>query len=138
MTAETEEALHRYIRTDRSRLDTLGRRKLAQLGNDDPVFLARGGRAFSAGAFRWQWLKLRKKAEREFARTDFREPWPATQDATSPLFLRVTVEGHEYCVKAFTVDTDKAVSASKECNTQVASQQPRTAATRGVGVGCSQ
>ena len=80
----------------------------------------------------------RKKAEREFARTDFREPWPATQDATSPLFLRVTVEGHEYCVKAFTVDTDKAVSASKECNTQVASQQPRTAATRGVGVGCSQ
>jgi len=68
LTAETEEALHRYIRTDRSRLDPVGRRKLAQLGNDDPVFLARGGRAISAGAFRWQWVKLRKKAEREFRR----------------------------------------------------------------------
>ena len=32
LTAETEEALHRYIRTDRSRLDPLGRTKLAQLG----------------------------------------------------------------------------------------------------------
>ena len=52
LTAETEQALQRYIRTDRSRLDPLGRTKLAQLGNDDPVFLARGGRAISAGAFR--------------------------------------------------------------------------------------
>lgn len=68
LTDETEALLHRYISRERAKLDPLGRRRLDQLADDEPVFLSRRGGALSAGAFRSQWVKLRKKAEREFRR----------------------------------------------------------------------
>jgi hypothetical protein len=42
-------------------------------------------------------------------------------------------------VKAFAVETDRAVPVAKdeECNTRVAGRPPKTGAVRGVGEGCT-
>jgi hypothetical protein len=80
----------------------------------------------------------KKKTDIEFTKTTFSGPWPATADPTSPLYLRVQVKGHEYCVKSFAVSTDKAVAVTKdaECKAMIAGRQQKTGATRGVGEGC--
>lgn len=54
------------------------------------------------------------KKEREATKSDLVQPWPAQQDQTRPDILRVTVQERVYCVKAFTVETSRPVSANPE------------------------
>ena len=66
-------------------------------------------------------------------------PWKASQGASgTPAagFLQVDVNGQQYCVKPYAVETNKRVSVNADCNAVVAATQPKSAATRGVGEGC--
>lgn len=54
------------------------------------------------------------KKEREATKSDLVQPWPAQQDQIRPDILRVTVQEHVYCVKAFTVETSRPVAANPE------------------------
>lgn len=76
-------------------------------------------------------------AQLTVSRGEFQGPWAATQDK-SPLFLRVSRNNEVYCVKAFSVQTDKTVRVEKdaECGAKVAGRPPKSAAVRGVGEGC--
>jgi hypothetical protein len=58
LTPSTERLLHKYIRTDRARIDPLGRKRLAELDDRDPIFLARAGGAYTGDAFRYHWRQL--------------------------------------------------------------------------------
>jgi hypothetical protein len=58
LTPSTERLLHKYIRTDRARIDPLGRKRLAELDDRDPIFLARAGGAYTTDAFRYHWRQL--------------------------------------------------------------------------------
>ncbi|HYB44435.1 MAG TPA: hypothetical protein VEL75_21850 [Candidatus Methylomirabilis sp.] len=82
----------------------------------------------------------KKKPDREYDRAAFKGPWRATEDESMPLFLRVRVDGKEYCVRKFAVETDKAVTVKKDsqCGAVVAQQQQKSGATRGLGEGCGQ
>lgn len=82
--------------------------------------------------------KEKRKPQREVAKKDFRGPWSATRDPSSPLYLKVQVDKSEYCVRAFAVETDKPVTIQKdkECGAMVAGRQLKTGATRGVGEEC--
>ena len=63
--------------------------------------------------------------------------WPVTpDDKVDESLLRVKVDGADYCVRLYAVETDKAVSATAECGALVAANQPRSGATRGVGEEC--
>ncbi|HEY7869996.1 MAG TPA: hypothetical protein VIF59_12255 [Methylomirabilota bacterium] len=83
--------------------------------------------------------KDKRKPQREVARKDFQGGWPATRDPASSLYLKVQVDRTEYCVRAFSVETDRTVTIEKdqECGAMVAGKQPKTGATRGVGEKCS-
>jgi hypothetical protein len=75
----------------------------------------------------------------EFSKKEFREPWPvlSTSSVTPPSgFLQVVVGGEHYCVRAYTVETNKPIPASAECGALVAVDQPKSAATRGLGKEC--
>ena len=76
-----------------------------------------------------------KAKKREFDRGDFKAPWPATDQDAPHLFLRVTVDGRPYCVKKFAVETSEPVhvTGSEHCGTMVATREPKTKTTRGVG-----
>ncbi len=76
----------------------------------------------------------KRKPQMEVTRKDFKGPWVASRDS-SPLYLKVRVDGAEYCVRAFAVDTEKpvAIERDRECGAMVAGKQPKTGATRGVG-----
>jgi hypothetical protein len=78
-----------------------------------------------------------KKAD--FARKDFQGSWPVLQDQSvvaSSGLLPVSVGGQPYCVKAYTVETNKPMAVSAECGAMVAAAQPKSAATRGLGEEC--
>src|SRR5262245_1242132 len=79
----------------------------------------------------------KKKTGQELTKAGFSGPLPATMEPSSSLYLRVQVNGQEYCVKAFAVQTDKVITVpDKECGTRVAGREVKTAATRGIGQGC--
>ena len=79
-----------------------------------------------------------KTKKREFAKTDFKGAWPATEAGAPRLFLKVTVDGQPYCVKKFAVETSEPVRVigKEHCGTMVATQEPKVGATRGVGEEC--
>ena len=107
---------------------------------------AQGNETFSVKGLRTDKVTLydcnkekdKRRAVKEVTRDKFVGPWPAIRDPDSPLYLKVQVEQVEYCVRAFAVDTDKAVTIQKdiECRAMVAGKQPKTGATRGVGEEC--
>lgn len=68
-----------------------------------------------------------------------RKPWRATNDAKSAVYYWVKMDGGDYCVKAFAVETDRPVPVVKdeECRTRVAGRPPKTGAVRGVGESCN-
>lgn len=72
----------------------------------------------------------------EYARKDFRDPWPVLGPATAGGLLPVRVGGRQYCVRPYAVETNKPVAASSECGAVVAAGQVKSAATRGMGEEC--
>ena len=68
-----------------------------------------------------------------------RKPWRATSDPKTSVYYWVKMDGADYCVKAFAVETDRAVPVAKdeECRTRVAGRPPKTGAVRGVGENCN-
>lgn len=76
-----------------------------------------------------------------FSREDLekRKPWRATTDAKTAVYYWVKMDGADYCVKAFAVETDRVVPVLKdeECRTRVAGRPPKTGAVRGVGENCN-
>ena len=68
-----------------------------------------------------------------------RKPWPATSDPKTAVYYWVKMDGADYCVKAFAVETDRAVPVAKdeECKSRVAGRPPKTGAVRGVGENCN-
>ena len=76
-----------------------------------------------------------------FSREDLekRKPWRATNDAKTAVYYWVKMDGGDYCVKAFAVETDRVVPVVKdeECRTRVAGRPPKTGAVRGVGESCN-
>src|SRR5215510_10915689 len=98
---------------------------------------------FNVKAFRTNRVDLydcgadKKKTGQELTKAGFSGPLPATMEPSSPLYLRVQVNGEQYCVKAFAVQTDKVITVpDKECGTRVAGKEMKTGATRGIGQGC--
>jgi hypothetical protein len=98
---------------------------------------------FNVKAFRTDRVDLydcgvdKRKTGQELTKAGFSGPLPATREPSSPLYLRVHVNGQQYCVRAFAVQTDKVITVpDKECGTRVAGKQVSTGATRGVGEGC--
>lgn len=75
-----------------------------------------------------------------FSREDLdkRKPLRATVDPKTAVYYWVKIDGADYCVKAFTVETDRAVPVVKdeECRTRVAGRPPKTGAVRGLGEVC--
>jgi hypothetical protein len=75
-----------------------------------------------------------------FSREDFekRKPLRATTDPKTAVYYWVRLDGVDYCVKAFAVETDRVVPVVKdaECQTRVAGRPPKTGAVRGIGEGC--
>ena len=102
------------------------------------VFSVKGLRTEKVTLYDCNPEKEKRKPQKEVAKQDFRGPWSATRDPSSPLYLKVQVDKHEYCVRAFAVETDKPVTnqKDKECGAMVAGREPKTGATRGVGEGC--
>ena len=76
--------------------------------------------------------------ETDFFRNDFRDPWPIVPGSTAMQggLLPVKVGDKQLCVRAYAVETDKPISASSECGAVVAMQEPKSAATRGLGGEC--
>lgn len=71
---------------------------------------------------------------KDFGRNEFQAPWPIKPGGPSKEgLLAVEINGEPYCVRAYTVETNKPVHASGDCGTMVASAQPRSGATRGLG-----
>jgi len=65
--AETREQLRRYIARERSQLDAEGRTGLQELGDDEPIFLARRKRQLEYSGFRSGFNRLLDKTQRHFA-----------------------------------------------------------------------
>jgi len=95
----------------------------------------------------WQVTKLRTpkvtlydcadpSKKTDFPQKDFQEHWPITAGPTDAGMLVVKVRGADYCVRAYAVETNKAVAAKSDCGALVAVNQPKSGATRGVGEGC--
>jgi hypothetical protein len=83
--------------------------------------------------------KLREVTQQEFLekQQQFHGPWPIDpKKEVDGSLLPVTIDGKEYCVRLYSVETDKAVTATSECGALVAANTPKSAATRGVGEGC--
>jgi integrase len=72
---ETREQLRRYIARERSELDSQGRTKLEQLGDDDPIFLSRRKRQLEYSGFCSVFKRLLARAQQHFA------PMPGRPDA---------------------------------------------------------
>jgi hypothetical protein len=68
-------------------------------------------------------------------RQQFQGPWAAVKKDSS-LYFWVKRSDGDYCVKAFSVQTDQAKVVDGECGAKVAGRPPRTGAVRGVGGGC--
>jgi hypothetical protein len=65
-------------------------------------------------------------------------PWPVEdEELTNAGLIKVRVGGGTFCVRAYAVETNKALALPKvDCNAAVAAVQPRSGATRGVGQEC--
>jgi hypothetical protein len=102
---------------------------------DTETFTVKGLRTDKVTLYDCNPDKDKRKAQKDVARKDFRGPWPATRDVASTVYLKVQVDGADYCVRAFAVETDRPVAIKKdlECHAMVAGKQPKTGATRGVG-----
>jgi integrase len=61
-----EEALWKYIRDERARYDPLGRRHLADLDAQDPIFLTARHKPYSDAAFRYHWDRLMTQAQKRY------------------------------------------------------------------------
>src|SRR5690242_11273182 len=68
-----------------------------------------------------------------------RKPWRATTDPKTSASYGAKMDGADYCVKAFAVETDRALPVAKdeECRARVAGRPPKTGAVRGVGENCN-
>jgi len=95
----------------------------------------------------WQVTKLRTpkvalydcadgSKKTDFAQKDFQAPWPVTSGPSDAGLLGVKVNGTDYCVRAYAVETNKAITAKTDCGALVAANQPKMGATRGVGEDC--
>ncbi len=104
-------------------------------GEENETFSVKGLRTEKVTLYDCNPDKDKRKAQKDVARKDFRGPWSATRDLASTVYLKVQVDGAEYCVRAFAVETDRPVAIKKdlECQAMVAGKQPKTGATRGVG-----
>jgi hypothetical protein len=71
----------------------------------------------------------------DYPRDKFRDPWPIVGSSPEGL-LQVQVDGDRYWVRPYAVETNRPVRANAECGAVVASNQPRAAATRGLGEEC--
>lgn len=95
----------------------------------------------------WQVTKLRTRKvalydcadgskKMDFDQNDFQAPWPVISGPTDAGLLGVKVKGTDYCVRAYAVETNKAIAAKTDCGAIVAANQPKMGATRGVGEDC--
>jgi len=68
----------------------------------------------------------------------FKGPWLARRDPNSSLYLHLVRDGVAYCVKAFAVSTDQAITVPKEaeCGPQPGGPAPKAGAERGLGGAC--
>lgn len=106
---------------------------------------APGTEAFNIVGLRMSRITLYKDCSMDkgvaFSREDLekRKPWRATTDANTAVYYWVKMDGADYCVKAFAVETDRVVPVVKdeECRTRVAGRPPKTGAVRGVGENCN-
>jgi integrase len=55
-----------YIRTERAKYDTHGRKRLEDLADHDPLFLTRTGKPYTRSAFYYHWYKLFAPAQQQF------------------------------------------------------------------------
>ncbi len=58
LTSAIEAALVRYVRTERARHDSSGRKRLQDLDDADPIFLTRRHTAYNREAFYYHWRRL--------------------------------------------------------------------------------
>lgn len=58
LTPAIEAALVRYVRTERVKYDPLGRKRLEELDESDPLFLTRRSTGYDREAFSYHWRKL--------------------------------------------------------------------------------
>jgi hypothetical protein len=123
-------------------------RTLPALGHSAVIILVLLAAAVTAAAQEvWQVTKLRTPKvalydcadgakKMDFAQKDFQAPWPVTSGPTDAGLLGVKVNGTDYCVRAYAVETNKAIAAKTDCGALVAANQPKMGATRGVGEDC--
>jgi integrase len=87
--AETREQLRRYIARERSKLDSRGRTRLDQLGDEEPIFLSRRRRQLGYSGFHIIFNRLLRKAQRHFAaRTQEPTAFPVQLPAITPHTIR--------------------------------------------------
>lgn len=73
---------------------------------------------------------------KDISQSEFHGSWPVTGKPTEAGLLPVKVEGNDYCVRMYAVETDRVITTSSDCGAVVASNQPKSGATRGVGENC--
>ena len=71
----------------------------------------------------------------EVTRDKFNGPWPIVGKSPEG-FLQVDVKGTRYWVRPYAVDTDQPVRTTADCGGIVATREPKSGATRGVGEEC--
>jgi site-specific recombinase XerD len=65
-----EEQLIKYIRTERAKHDLLGRKRIEDLEDHDPIFLTERGTSYDREAFYYHWNKLFETAQRQLKEQD--------------------------------------------------------------------
>ncbi len=69
-TPTVERLLQNYVRTERAKYDPLGRKRLEELDDRDPLFLTRTGKPYSRSAFYHHWKQLFASAQQQFRRQE--------------------------------------------------------------------
>ncbi len=67
---DLQDTLRRYIEKERPRLDPDGRKRLADVSNDAPLFLTSNGTPYGCECFKWHWRKVYPQA-RKLCPVDF-------------------------------------------------------------------
>lgn len=65
-----EEQLLTYVRTERAAHDPLGRKRLEQLEDGDPLFLTEDGRPYNRSAFYYHWKRLFEPAQKQLKKQE--------------------------------------------------------------------
>jgi hypothetical protein len=73
------------------------------------------------------------KKPKPVGRAEFSTRWPILAGPSKAGRLTVKVGDELYCVRAYAVQTDEPINAGADCGTMVATAQPRSGATRGLG-----